>query len=53
MGLAKFSGELIPKVRCSVLKIAISDFQRGLVRWQIPGPLGIAVGMAYIRPKAL
>ena len=29
-GLAKFGGELIPKViRCSVLKRAIGDFQRG------------------------
>ena len=27
-GLTKFGGELIPKVRCSVLKRAISDFQR-------------------------
>ena len=26
MGLAKFGGELIPQVRCSILKRAISDF---------------------------
>jgi len=33
MGLAKFGGELIPEVRCSVLKRAISDFKRGPGWW--------------------
>ena len=29
----KFGGELIPEVRCSVLKRAISDFKRGAGWW--------------------
>ena len=33
MGLTKFGGELIPEVRCSVLKRAISDFKRGPGWW--------------------
>ena len=32
-GLTKFGGELIPEVRCSVLKRAISDFNRGPGWW--------------------
>ena len=32
-GAREFGGELIPKVRCSVLKRAISDFQRGSRWW--------------------
>ena len=32
-GLAKFDGELIPKLRCSILKRAVSDFQRGPGWW--------------------
>ena len=33
MPLEKFGGELIPEVKCSVLKRAISDFQRGPGWW--------------------
>jgi len=32
-GLTKFGGELIPEVRCTVLKRAISDFERGPGWW--------------------
>jgi len=32
-GLSKFGGEFIPKVRCSVLERAISDFQRESGWW--------------------
>ena len=32
-GLTKFGGELIPKIRCSILKRAIGDFQKGPGWW--------------------